>query len=694
MFKFIGETIKKLPMKKTFSMLLLAAAALFLFAGCRKENRNPDTEPADPGLELSLKGTTGNSVTFVISYEDSEMLAYILSDDEMKDPSYIFENGEVVGPLDGKDVERTVDNLEPDRSYTLYAVSSCGDVYSDIEKLPFTTGNAEVKDVVSITDVTKYSYSFVVNAPEGKEFKYAHLPKKFLEQLYEASEDETEEEKERGRMWYLSHYGIKASGTVKVDVVDNETYTDYDGSQYVYEIYGSTEYVAMAVFYGDDGKFVEPVYMDEVKLPEAGVSGSKIQCSVVGEPTATDVHTLCEPDSDILYFKQLVMLKEKYDEYVAENGLEAMKYMVGNDDRSARCTGRTEDHWEGLQADTEYIMCILGIDSGHDQLWVDDFVFRTAKPEEKGAVEMTASAGDPSGYYSGWNSVNFSIKSKEIVTPSWYYFGQTSVVERLLADGLDYEEIAMEKGVSIIPIFINKINEDTGWQVVRGGEDMRPDVSYTLFVVLTHSNGEVLVERADVKTEKMPEPERSESSLFSELVGEWTATFEADVMGEASRLTFDVTISDGGEFVDMCRPYNRLMCTGFAGIEYRSPEDLRNDTSDDSYWKDVPEDIFYDFGPKWFLEIDPDGNVTLPTDAATVPYLMNYDINADPVSLAVTGAYMTRKPCPVEVSEDRNTITVKPYYDEYMAMNFYLCMAEGFNATVVLKSDMVLTRKQ
>ena len=129
----------------------------------------------------------------------------------------------------------------------------------------------------------------------------------------------------------------------------------------------------MAVFYDDSGEvFTEPVYMETFKTEETGESTARIQCSVVGEPTATEVSTLCEPDDNILYYKQLVMLKDKYDEYVSANGLDAMKYMVGNSDSSSRCIGRAEDTWTGLTPDTEYIMCILGIDKDHNQLWIDD----------------------------------------------------------------------------------------------------------------------------------------------------------------------------------------------------------------------------------------------------------------------------------------------------------------------------------
>lgn len=686
--------MKKLSaMRRMFGLMFSALASVVIFTGCEKDAPEPSGD-RNPALKLKLIETQDNSVSFSIEFDDADRLAYLISDEAIADASAIFANGEVIASLEGTSVDRIISRLDANRSYTLYAAASAVNdveqtVYSAVESLTFQT--KELRDIITVTDMTNHSYKFVIDVEDGVSYKYTHLPKIFLEQLYEVSDDVTEEEKERGRMWYLSHYGIKASGRQEISVVDNESYIDYDGSEYVYEIYANTEYVIMVVFYDDSGEvFTEPVYMEEIKLPETGESTAQIACSVVGESTATEVWTLCEPDENILYYKQLVMLKEKYDEYISTNGLDAMKYMLGNDDRSTRCVGRSEDHWTGLTPDTEYIMCILGIDKDHNQLWIDDFTFRTVLPEEEGSIEMTGAVGDPAGYGDNWNSVNFTIKSKEIVTPSWYYFGQTSVVERLLARSMTYQEIAEQNGVAIIPIFVNQINSEAGWKVSK--TEVRPNVSYTMFVALTHANGDVLVKRVDVTTESIPQPTRSESPLFTELLGEWSATCTADVAGEEVQLTFDVSITDGGEFVDQCRPYNRLMCLGFAGIEYRSPEDLRNDTTDDSYWQDVPEDIFYDFGPKWFLEIDPEGNVTLPTDN-TVPYLMNYDINAIFAKFAVFGAYLTSKPCPVEVSDDRNTITVKPYFDEYMQQNFYLCMAEDVTATVVLKSDMVLTRK-
>lgn len=680
-------------MKRLLCFAVFAFAAGLVFTGCEKDNTTTPEEK-NPSLKMTLVETQDNSVTFSIAFEDADQLAYMISEEAITDPSSIFSQGEVLTSLTGNSVDCSIYRLEAERSYTIYAAASAVDesentVYSEVETLTFQT--KELRDMITVSEVTNHSYKFVINAEEGVPYKYAHLTKNFLEELYAITNDETEEEKARSRMWYLSRYGIKTSGRQEISVVDNENYTDYDGSEYVYEIYANTEYVVMAVFYDDSGEvFTEPVYMETLKTEETGESTARIQYSVVGEPTATEVSTLCEPDENILYYKQLVMLKDKYDEYVSANGLDAMKYLVGNSDSSSRCIGRMEDTWTGLTPDTEYIMCILGIDKDHNQLWIDDFTFKTALPEEEGSIEMTGAVGDPTGYGDNWNSVNFTIKSNEIVTPSWYYFGQTSVVQRLLDRGLSYEDIAKENGVSIIPLNINQINSEKGWQVVK--TEIRPDVSYTMFVVLTHANGDVMVKSAEVTTESIPLPERSESSLFTELVGEWTATCTADLAGEPTRLTFDVTITDGGEFVDLCRPYNRLMCLGFAGIEYRSPDDLRNDTTDDSYWQDVPEDIYYDFGPKWFLEIDPEGNVTVPTDT-TVPYLMNYDINAIFAKLAVFGAYLTSKPCPVEVSDDRNTITVKPYFDEYMQQNFYLCMAEDVNATVVLTSDLVLTRK-
>ena len=244
--------MKKLSaMRRMFGLMFSALASVVIFTGCEKDAPEPSGD-RNPALKLKLIETQDNSVSFSIEFDDADRLAYLISDEAIADASAIFANGEVIASLEGTSVDRIISRLDANRSYTLYAAASAVNdveqtVYSAVESLTFQT--KELRDIITVTDMTNHSYKFVIDVEDGVSYKYTHLPKIFLEQLYEVSDDVTEEEKERGRMWYLSHYGIKASGRQEISVVDNESYIDYDGSEYVYEIYANTEYVIMVVFY-------------------------------------------------------------------------------------------------------------------------------------------------------------------------------------------------------------------------------------------------------------------------------------------------------------------------------------------------------------------------------------------------------------------------------------------------------------
>jgi hypothetical protein len=131
-------------------------------------------------------------------------------------------------------------------------------------------------------------------------------------------------------------------------------------------------------------------------------------------------------------------------------------------------------------------------------------------------------------------------------------------------------------------------------------------------------------------------------------------------------------------------------------------------------------DMFYDFGPKWNLEIDAKGNVWLPINIEREFPLsaFYYGIDHTFYMLAVGNSSYLAAPVygndgnlvvdsrfPVEVSEDYNTITIKPIVYNYKDKNgnaavetYYPCvaqlqagMATPLNPRVC--GDVVLTRK-
>lgn len=265
---------------------------------------------------------------------------------------------------------------------------------------------------------------------------------------------------------------------------------------------------------------------------------------------------------------------------------------------------------------------------------------------------------------------------------------------------------------------------------------------------------------ADYTSEYVPASNYVASSLYEELEGIWTATTELrvkeeDEAGNVHNYIVDqktrVEVSYGApeypetlpdslyEFYStMSNPlsreevdnmfeefkmlsddfglyrvqnHNRLLMTGFVDFDYyqdpgrmdtMSPFDLFCNTTYTSV--DVAQ-LFYDFGPKWYLEVQPDGSVIAPFSATTLPpmsnwgsfpvYLGGYDSGS---GMAFYESNENIKGFPVEVSADRNTIKIKPIVisDANGSISYYpnaIIMNQGNPELVApIISEIVLTR--
>ena len=160
---------------------------------------------------------------------------------------------------------------------------------------------------------------------------------------------------------------------------------------------------------------------------------------------------------------------------------------------------------------------------------------------------------------------------------------------------------------------------------------------------------------------------------------------------------------------------NRLLCTGFLDfdyyngdpypnrMQYRSPYDLFK--AKDYSALDVSQ-LVYDFGPKWFFEVLEDGSVIVPFHTYMIPPVLAWP--GYPFYLggyaAGSGVFLDSNKeipgFPVEISEDCNTITIKPIVlsDGKTSVSYYMnvCGLQAGSTDVEIIapviSDIVLTR--
>ena len=169
-------------------------------------------------------------------------------------------------------------------------------------------------------------------------------------------------------------------------------------------------------------------------------------------------------------------------------------------------------------------------------------------------------------------------------------------------------------------------------------------------------------------------------------------------------------------FLDNTHSQNRILMNGFdftGGLEpyytYSDPYSLFVSDTYNGYTSEMP---LYDFGPKWYLEVAADGTVTAPFNTnyftpmaswyTTSQAIYESHLIAYEPTTGTTAGYMGDEEgnvvnghFPVEISEDGNTIVVKPMaYSEY---NFYpnaaIYYGSGqYQMSVKVISEITLTR--
>lgn len=213
-------------------------------------------------------------------------------------------------------------------------------------------------------------------------------------------------------------------------------------------------------------------------------------------------------------------------------------------------------------------------------------------------------------------------------------------------------------------------------------------------------------------------PEELSSEVY-DLYKEW------GISRDKTDALFEDFVKKARDYNNRTRGFNRLLCLGynFADPTYnldvvQTPYDLFISSE---FSVATVDDMFYDFGPKWNLEIDEQGNVTLPINIEREFPLSSfyYGIDYTFYMLAIgdssylgapvygnNGKLVCDSRFPVEVSDDGNTITIKPIIysntdnngETVVVDTYYPCVAQlQYGQATPLNprvcGDVVLKRK-
>jgi len=583
-------------MKKFFQVLGILAAVSLLSVACKESKVEKPDAPDAPVVSVEIDELSRTAVTFTVTADSPGDYAWkiVPAEDVVNDAESLFEVGETGMFDESNSVTVTYNELEGGKEWTLYVAARKINpyVYSALGEENFST-MFDYEDMITLEKVTTNTVTYHIEMPEGAS-AYRHMLVDyndflFISNVVGATYDS-----------YLSAFGLFASES---DTYVNE-WVQLDGwGNFPTNIYSDTKYIILAGKSDgaslEDGVSPEDLEFIEFRTPKAE------ECPYGVEVTVSDITSLTAsvsytPEEGVDRYRAFVMSESDYESFLFEGEEAVRKAVIGDwEDFSTEYKKPAVENLKGLMPDTKYYVCVVVFDEDMRELYIEE-TFRTAEPS--GPVPVISVA--PVQSDEPWKSAKVCLKMENAVSGVMMLRTRYAVDEVLDAPGnedVTMEMIIRNNGDPIASAVMSAASSEDGAVLEFSG--LSSNTKYIFGVMAT--NVEHVSEYYVYEFTTAAEPV-VETTLFDKLKGEYTAAI-TDLDGKAH--TFDVTIADGVNDAtrEAYAAENLLVCLGFdpCGIKYHSPQDLL-----DKKWAKDEETANRNYGPKWFLEIDQDENIT------------------------------------------------------------------------------------
>lgn len=454
----------------------------------------------------------------------------------------------------------------------------------------------------------------------------------------------------------------------------------------------------------------------------------KVEAKQIRQTTRT-VEFKITPDAEVIQYVPTFIDMATWNMFEELLGYDGMISTLSTFD--APQTGTTSLTCAPLQLGISYKLVVIGRlnnDGTENCITIVDF---EAKEATKDAPVITITPIDnPSGTNSAFQ-VWFNIKApnSDLISAK-YAANSIPAFQQVLSGGMTYFQLVDSQGNPFTEEQVEEINSTTGYNISFGSyED-----TWTRLAVVGYNDEEVSnMPNPDVKgdgwndNKTIEEPAIPEvsSTLYDELAGDWTVEallYEYEWLEDGTKVeklaekptiaktsisrslaeysatcpqeVYTAYSSESKEFVDdlyakflesskkynrKVKGQNRMICQGFdvkgLNTAFKSPFDLLIDQFYSSYDTD---ELFFDFGPKYYLEIQENDKVILPVDASRIAPVSAHGFQEIFFTGASDKAYdMSITHFDVTVSEDKQTITINPlvkdgvtYYPSLISVSY------------------------
>ncbi len=797
--------------KKNKIFTLFAAALVAMGLSSCSDDESFNFEIVPPTTQAGEKVENPSSMDFTLELSGVKQLAYEVveghegtraSKEDNERGALIFKNATLEGGsgiidvVDGTNTI-TVGNLEGDKDYTIYFAFKIGEDQYEVESQNFTTPG--YKNIITVLSVSTEGFKVHVELPDSVYWRWGYSESSLYHEMESYGTDDI------SRLEYNGGLFLKGSQTLDIKngevwyEIEQEVYDDdwnvigtemvpeyhqiYPGYSYYFLLAecDSTGAIDYTVDYGDDmggggwgplnklpnvmdyteewtseyivfnGKYAKVKFdIDAPALQESQLTIEKVK-----QTERRAVYNIV-PSPETVQYAVTILTEEQYNMLKDWVGPEALKWVALNYN-SGIFTDAQQIEVSPLDSTTNYKLLVYGSYSDDSMLMSFEEITVSYVASDKPAAELTveplsADRIKELGYDPAF-MVGFNIKCPTQNCAGVKYIANYAAEwDELLSYGLTDADILSYYGVDIFAAddenMINGINSAEGFDMTFSTSEKTELVVGIQSYNEDEKISDVVVGRV-TSLEQVGEGTYNDSPLYSQLAGDWTATYKYDhhfvenweAQVETLEKTFKVTISselyagpaemdeetyntlvnyyvDNGDdeatakakveenfadfkvqaqhYTEKYRSLDRMIMTGFDALHpYKSAWDLALDLNHSAA---TNEDLFYDFGPKMFIQIGADG-ATLNSDLGTYHPVSSWYKDGYYVReyylLATNGEdYLPTVSFPIEISEDGNTLTIKAMDGGYYPSIGYTQYGWNYGASFACQglSDITLTK--
>ncbi len=800
-------------MNKMFFLGAVLLAALG-FSGCDDDVvSGPSLEIVPPTVQPGETVDNPSSMTFTLNLSGVQQIAYEVvegheeaasrgSQEENERGALIFKNALLEGGsgiFDAVEGENTIEvkNLEGNKDYTVYfAFKVSEDVY-EVESQKFTTPG--YSKIITVLSVSTEGFKVHVEMPDSVYWRWGYTQADTYFEMEQFGTDDMSRleyngglylqgshtlDIKNGEVWYEMETEIYDEETWEVIGTEKEPvyHTIYPGYSYIFLLaecdadgvinyswadtgggwddWGGLSKLPNVLNYTEEwtseyitfeGKYAKVQF--DVDAP--ALQASQLTIETVKQNERRAVYNIV-PSENTVQYAVTILPMESYDMLKGWVGEDALKWIALNYN-SGIFTDAQQIEVSPLDANTSYKVLVYGSYDENSMLMSYEELTVTSTPSDKPAAQLTVTPlsadrvrelGEDPAYMVGYN-----VKCAEGNCSGVKYIANYAAEwDELMGYGYTDEDILSAYGVDVFEAddaeFIKGVNSAEGYDVTFVCTEKTEMVIAIASYNEDEKMSDIVVSRVTSAEEWGLNP--IESPLFTELAGDWTATYKYEhhyldenwqAQKDVLEKTFKMTIADGvfsypetmdsetynslvnyyvengddeatakakvesnyadfkekaKHYSDKYRSLNRMVVTGFEPLHaYKSAWDLAVDLN---YSAVDNDDLFYDFGPKMFLQISEEG-ATLNSSLDKYP----------PVSAWYKDGYYTREyyllgcngsdylgdvAFPIEISDDKQTLTIKAieggYYPSVGYTSYGWTYGASFHALGL--SEIVLTK--